>query len=155
MRLAMLLLCTLFAVGQGIALAQEKKEQPPTASPDQKTHDSRKLGAIDILSDTQGVDFGPYLKDILPIVKKNWYTLIPESAAMKKGKLAIEFAIKKDGHVAGMKLVASSGDVALDRPAWGSITASDPFPPLPSDFKGPYLALRSRFYYNPDKKDLQ
>jgi TonB family protein len=45
--------------------------------------------------------------------------------------------------------------VALDRPAWGSITASNPFPPLPSESTGPYLALRFRFYYNPDKTDLQ
>ncbi len=32
----------------------------------------------------------------------------------------------------------------------GGITASNPFRPLPIDFKGPYLALRLRFYYNPD-----
>lgn len=115
----------------------------------------RQLGALDILSDTQGVDFGPYLERILQDVRQNWYLLIPESAEMKKGKLAIEFAITKDGQVAGMKLVASSGDVSLDRPAWGSITNSNPFPPLPSDFTGPYLALRFRFYYNPDKSDLE
>ena len=115
----------------------------------------RQLGALDILSDTQGVDFGPYLQRILQDVKENWYLLIPESAAMKKGKLAIEFAITKDGHVAGMKLFASSGDAALDRPAWGSITNSNPFPPLPSEFTGQYLALRFRFYYNPDKADLE
>jgi outer membrane biosynthesis protein TonB len=36
---------------------------------------------------------------------------------MKKGKLAIEFAILKDGTVAGMKLVLPSGDLALDRAA--------------------------------------
>jgi len=108
----------------------------------------RQMGALDILSDTQGVDFGPYLQRILQDVKQNWYHLIPESAEMKKGKLAIEFAITKDGKVAGMKLITSSGDVALDRPAWGSITASDPFPPLPNEFTGPYLALRFRFYYN-------
>src|SRR5205807_3238808 len=77
----------------------------------------RQQGALDILSDTQGVDFGPYLQRILQDVKTNWYLLIPVSAEMKKGKLAIEFAITKDGQVAGMKLVASSGDVALDRPA--------------------------------------
>jgi hypothetical protein len=52
-----------------------------------------------------------------------------------------------------MNLIASSGDVALDRPAWGSITNSNPFPALPSEFKGSYLALRVRFYYNPDKSD--
>ena len=115
----------------------------------------RQLGALDILSDTQGVDFGPYLQRIRHDVKENWYNLIPESAEMKKGKLAIEFAITKDGQVAGMKLVASSGDVALDRAAWGGITGSNPFPPLPSDFGGQYLSLRFRFYYNPDKGDLE
>jgi outer membrane biosynthesis protein TonB len=115
----------------------------------------RPQGALDILSDTQGVDFGPYLQRILQDVKENWYHLIPESAEMKKGKLAIEFAITKDGKVADMRLIATSGDVALDRPAWGSITASNPFPPLPSEFTGPFLALRFRFYYNPDKADLQ
>jgi TonB family protein len=115
----------------------------------------RQTGALEILSDTQGVDFGPYLQRILQEVKDNWYRLIPVSAEMKKGKLAIEFAITKDGQVAGMKLVATSGDPPLDRAAWGGITASNPFPPLPTDFKGPYLALRFRFYYNPDKSDLE
>src|SRR5215813_725231 len=118
----------------------------------------RQLGALDILSDTQGVDFGPYLQRILQDVKENWYHLIPPSAEMKKGKLAIEFAITKDGRVAGLKLVASSGDVYLDRPAWGSLTASDPFPPLPSEFQGQYLALRFTYYYlgnNPDRSDLE
>jgi TonB family protein len=115
----------------------------------------RQLGALEILSDTQGVDFGPYLQRILEDVRRNWYLLIPESAQMKKGKLAIEFAITKDGQVAGMKLAASSGDTALDRAAWGGITNSNPFPPLPTDFGGPYLALRFRFYYNPDKGELE
>lgn len=115
----------------------------------------RPQGALDILSDTQGVDFGPYLQRIIQDVKDNWYRLIPESAAMKKGKLGIEFAITKDGQIAGMKLVATSGDSALDRAAWGGITASNPFPPLPSEFHGQYLALRFRFYYNPDKADME
>jgi TonB family protein len=113
------------------------------------------MGALDVLSDTQGVDFGPYLARILQDVKENWYHLIPESAVMKKGRLTIEFAITKDGKVAGMKRVESSGDDALDRAAWGGITASNPFPPLPRDFGGQYLALRFRFYYNPDKSELE
>ena len=121
------------------------------------SHDQKpqSKGLVEILSDTQGVDFGPYLQAMLPVVRANWYHLIPESAQFKKGKLAIEFAIAKDGKVADMRLIESSGDVALDRPAWASITASNPFPPLPGDFTGPYLALRVRFYYNPDKTDLQ
>jgi TonB family protein len=114
----------------------------------------RELGQLDVLSDTQGVDLGPYLKGILTTVRQNWYKLIPESARMERGRLAIEFAINKDGQVADMHLAASSGDVALDRPAWGSITNSSPFPALPAEFKGKHLALRFRYYYNPDKSDL-
>jgi TonB family protein len=115
----------------------------------------RQVGNLEILSDTQGVDFGPYLQRVLHDVRQNWYNAIPESAQMKHGNLIIEFAITKDGRVAGMKLVATSGDVPLDRAAWAGITASDPFPALPSDFGGQYLALRFRFYYNPTKEELE
>jgi TonB family protein len=114
----------------------------------------RQLGNLEVLSDTMGVDFGPYLQRILHDVRENWYNAIPESAQMKHGNLIIEFAITKDGKVAGMKLVAPSGDSPLDRAAWAGITASDPFPPLPSEFGGQYLALRFRFFYNPTKDEL-
>ncbi len=116
------------------------------------------MGPLEILSDTMGVDFTPYLQRVLHDVRMNWYNLIPESARaplMKKGKVTIEFAILKDGTVAGMRLISTSGDVALDRGAWGGITASNPFPPLPTEFGGQYLGLRFAFYYNPDRSDLQ
>lgn len=116
----------------------------------------RQLGALEILSDTQGVDFGPYLQRIVQEVREHWYEVIPESVKMgKKGKLAIEFVITKDGSVADMRRTLTSGDDALDTAAWSSIVGSNPFPPLPSEFTGPYLALRFRFYYNPDQADLQ
>jgi TonB family protein len=115
----------------------------------------RQYGNLEILSDTMGVDFGPYLQRVLIVVKANWYHLIPESVEMKKGKLALTFKIMKDGHVDGLRIITSSGDVVLDRPAYGAITDSDPFPPLPRDFAGKDLELLFRFYYNPDKADLQ
>jgi TonB family protein len=115
----------------------------------------RQVGNLEILSDTMGVDFGPYLQRVLHDVRENWYHAIPESAQMKHGNLIIEFAITKDGKVAGMKLVATSGDVPLDRAAWAGIVGSDPFPPLPSEFGGQYLALRFRFYYNPTKDEME
>jgi TonB family protein len=115
----------------------------------------RQVGNLEILSDTMGVDFDPYLKRVLHDVRQNWYNAIPESAQMKHGNLIIEFAITKDGKVAGMKLVTSSGDIPLDRAAWAGITGSDPFPALPTEFGGQYLALRFRFYYNPTKDELQ
>ncbi len=113
---------------------------------------------IDILSDTQGVDFGPYLQRVLQSVRENWYTLIPEVARpplLKRGTVAIEFVITKNGSVAGMRLAGPSGDVSLDRAAWGGITASNPFPPLPGEFRGEYLALRFHFLYNPERNQLR
>ena len=121
-------------------------------------HPTQVMGPLDVLSDTMGVDFGPYLERVLHDVRQNWYNLIPEAARaplMKKGKVSIEFVIMKDGSVKGLHYVDGSGNVALDRAAYGGITASNPFPPLPGEFGGPYLALRFRFYYNPDKSDLQ
>ena len=112
----------------------------------------------DILSDTMGVDFGPYLQRVLQSVRANWYNLIPEVARpplLKRGTVAVEFVITKNGSVAGMRLAGPSGDVSLDRAAWGGITASNPFPPLPSEFRGEYLALRFHFLYNPERNQLQ
>ena len=116
------------------------------------------LDQMEVLTDTMGVDFGPYLARVLQEVKQNWYRLIPDSAMppiMKKGKLSIQFVILKDGKVSGMQLNVTSGDTALDRAAWGGITASNPFPPLPREFPGQYIGLRFNFYYNPDKSDLE
>ncbi|MCI0353246.1 MAG: TonB C-terminal domain-containing protein [Acidobacteriales bacterium] len=113
---------------------------------------------IDVMSDTMGVDFGPYLARILHTVRENWINLIPEVARaplMKQGKVSIEFAILKDGSVAGMRVVYPSGDASLDRAAWGGITGSNPFPPLPGEFRGQYLALRFHFFYNPEKNTLR
>jgi virginiamycin B lyase len=105
---------------------------------------------VQILSDTMGVDLNPYLRQsVLPAVKKNWQSAVPESAQWKKGQVAIEFVISKTGKVSRMKLVGSSGDMALDHAAWAGIANSNPFPALPSEFAGEYLRLRFAFAYNP------
>ncbi len=118
---------------------------------------AKALDQAEILTDTMGVDFGPYLTQVVKIVKPNWYNLMPPSVyspVFKQGKVSIEFVILKDGKVTGMAIRNPSGDVALDRAAWMSITASDPFPPLPKEFPGKLLGLRFHFFYNPDKSDL-
>lgn len=119
-----------------------------------------RVGPYEITSDTMGVDFGPYMQRVLHDVKQNWYSIIPESAMpplLKKGKVTIEFVILKNGQIAGLRYVSGSGDVALDRAAYGGITASTPFQPLPTEFGGQYLGLRFTFLYNPDPNsaDLQ
>ncbi len=102
-----------------------------------------------ILSDTLGVDFGPYLARVVFIVKRNWYSMIPESARLgEKGRVGIVFEILKDGTVPQLRLVASSGADPLDRAALAGIRASIPFPPLPEEFTGNHLVLQFIFLYN-------
>lgn len=36
---------------------------------------------LEILSNTQGVDFGPYLTNVLHSAEKTWYSRIPKEAA--------------------------------------------------------------------------
>jgi TonB family protein len=113
---------------------------------------------VDVISDTRGIDFGPYLSRILRAVRVNWYSRIPESARaplMKKGKVSIQFDILKTGQIAAMQVVGTSGDPSLDGAAIGGINQSGPFPPLPPQFQGQYLALRFHFFYNPDTNDLR
>jgi TonB family protein len=109
---------------------------------------------IEILTDTMGVNFSPYLKDsILPKIRSSWIGLVPDEARapiMKPGRVVIEFFIYQDGSVRDMELVSSSADVALDRAAWAAIVAFSPLEPLPLKFTGPKLGLRINFYYNAD-----
>jgi TonB family protein len=108
-------------------------------------------GAVDVLSDTLGVDFGPYIQRVIYDTKRAWYPIIPPSAQpplSKQGKVLIRFKILPDGSVKNMILEGPSGDVSLDRAAWGGITGASPFPQLPKNFKGPYLELRFYFLYN-------
>ena len=120
----------------------------------QQSDSGKTAGNIEVLSDTKGVDFGPYLAEVLKRVRANWYNLIPVEARppqLMPGVTSIEFAILPDGKVAGMRIVHPSGSTTLDRAAWGGITAGNPYPALPLRFTGPYVALRFHFYYNPQK----
>lgn len=107
-------------------------------------------GDVEILSDTMGVDFGPYLQRILYVIRKNWISGIPYAAMAKKGRVAYQFAILKDGSIKGLHNVLPSGDESLDRAAYGGITESDPLDQLPHEFRGNYLELRIIFLYNMD-----
>ena len=101
-----------------------------------------------ILSPTYGYDFGPYLNQVLNKIRYNWYSLIPEIAKFRKGRVVIVFRIQKDGIVSDPRVVANSGTDPLDRAAYGSITASNPFPPLPANFEGDRLDLQITYLYN-------
>lgn len=109
----------------------------------------RTASSLELLSDPLGVDFKPYLIRILAAVKRNWLVIIPESARMgRTGRVQVQFAISRDGSVPKLVIAMPSGTDALDRAAVAGISASTPFPPLPSDFRGAQVRLQFTFTYN-------
>ncbi len=108
-------------------------------------------GAVQMLTPTEGVDFNDYLARVVASVKRNWYSVMPESVYLgEKGKVILRFRIMSNGAVpdAEPQLEGSSGKEPLDRAAFSSIRTSSPFEPLPSAFSGPFIELRFIFLYN-------
>ena len=119
---------------------------------------ANRMGPAEVLSDTQGVDFSPYLARLVAVVKRNWYDMIPESARApfyETGEVVIEFNIRRDGQFEAIQIIASSGRLPMDLAAKASITSTDPFEPLPrewhGDRNGEPFRLRFHYLYNPDK----
>jgi hypothetical protein len=150
MRLLILLVCCAFAFGQDAAPTNPSKQKGAHQYGLGVGTIGRTVEGVEILSNTPGVDFAPYLRIVVGKINRNWHDQIPASET-RKGKLAIEFAITKDGKLADMWLVSRPGgpdDEAMVRMAWASITKSNPFPLLPSEFTGSFLALRFHFDYS-------
>jgi TonB family protein len=104
---------------------------------------------LELLSDPMGVDFRPYLLQILSTVRRNWFAVMPESAKLgRRGRVAVQFAIAKNGIVTKVVYATQSGTDALDRAAVASISMSNPFPPLPLEFRGNVIRLQFTFSYN-------
>jgi TonB family protein len=104
---------------------------------------------VEMLSDTQGVDFEPYMKLMLRRMDGQWTPLLPAVARLHPGETVIRFTIQPDGRIAAMHLEKSSQDEALNRAAWGSIAGVGPFPALPREFHGPHLELRVHYVVKP------
>lgn len=104
---------------------------------------------LQLLSDPEGIEWRPYLNQILAIVRRNWMAVIPESVHMGlRGKVALQIAIVRDGGVAHLVYSEKSGSRALDEAAVAGVSASNPLPALPPEFKGERIVVQFNFVYN-------
>jgi len=140
----------------GTILSAQTTPQPTNSSstdPNENGSNSlsiigRHTQGIEILSDTQGADFSPYMKKLQQIESKSWnryLTQDPDVTAGNAGWTTIRFTISADGRVTAMRLEGSSHVEALNRAAWAAITSVGNFPALPHGFSSPNLELRIRF----------
>ena len=133
--------------GQSTGVPSSGQTKDGTTQPDSL---SPPLG-VEILSDTGGVDFAPYFRQAMPMIKASWIRFLPEEArppANLQGETVIRLTINADGKISAMHLDESSHQTKLDRAAWASITSIGKFPSLPKEFSGPNLELRILFNKN-------
>ncbi len=109
----------------------------------------RERSNLTMKSDPMGVDFQPYLIQVLAAVRRNWNAVYPEAARRgQRGRVAIEFSVAQQGTVVKIVYGNQSGSRPLDEAAVAAISASTPLPPLPSGFKGDRIVLQLTFLYN-------
>ncbi len=111
--------------------------------------DPASVGNMQLMSDPQGVDFKPYMLQVLATVRRNWFNIIPPIARTgRPGLVQVQFIINKKGEVPKLVIASGSGTPAFDRAAVASISASYPFPPLPAEYPGAEIRLQLAFSYN-------
>jgi TonB family protein len=131
-------------------VSDDNQSQPLPALPGSIAGNGAPHTAVELQSDPQGIDFRPYLAQILAIVRANWRHVIPESARMGqlRGRTVIEFIVNRDGSIPKLVTAESSGSEPLDRAAVAGLSMSNPLPPLPAGFKGFQVRLAFSFAYN-------
>ena len=142
-----LFIVTLFCCLAGEILPSRAWGQAVEAKPTEKPTDL----TIELMTPADGVDFSTFLNHLTPMVKRNWYTVMPESALMgQKGLVILRVQVLRDGTLADdtPTVVRTSGKEPLDKAAFNAIRASLPFERLPADFRGPEAELRFTFFYN-------
>ena len=111
--------------------------------------DATALRQMQLLSDPLGVDFKPYLLQVLAKVRQNWMAVVPDSARLgRRGLVLVQFSIDRSGGVPKLVIASTSGITSFDRAAVAGISASNPFPPLPAAYKGDQIRLQMSFSYN-------
>jgi TonB family protein len=134
--------------GQGRIVVGDLDQPPDLPSTRLPGQQQRPGSSLELMSDTKGADFKPYLIQVLALVKKNWYAVIPESAHLgSRGLVEIQFIINREGTVPKLVIATESGTRSLDLAAVAGIDASQPFPPFPKDFNGQEVRLQLSFKY--------
>jgi TonB family protein len=109
----------------------------------------RPKSSLELKSDPMGVDFRPYMYQVLAAIRRNWFAVYPEAARLgTRGEVSLIFGIAKQGGVTKIVFVSETQSRPLNEAAVAAISASNPLPPLPPQFKGDRIVLQMKFLYN-------
>jgi TonB family protein len=92
-----------------------------------------------------GTRFGSYALIIRDRVAQHWRTEQVDGRIRSLPAAIISFEIQRDGRVRNVRVVQSSGNVALDYSAQRAVTEAAPLPALPAGFSGDVASIEFWF----------
>jgi periplasmic protein TonB len=95
-----------------------------------------------------GERYGAYVNAITRAISSNWLKSLVDARVPKAPRVYLTFEIAKNGKISNVGVQQSSGIPSLDRSAQRAVLASDPLPPLPTDFRGSSVNVNFYFEYS-------
>jgi protein TonB len=88
------------------------------------------------------------VNNITRAISGNWLKSLVDANVQRAPRVYMTFTIARDGSISDVTVKQSSGIPTLDRSAQRAILASNPLPPLPSDYRGGSVGVTFYFEYS-------
>jgi len=111
------------------------------------------IGSVDVEPNIRNETTDAYLSPIIAEAGTCWSKVTSDekrSPGIKQGRLTVQFAISRDGHVHTVEIVSSSGDQILDGMARDCINALTFDKALPPNVERDPLVVKAAMLYNMD-----
>jgi protein TonB len=128
--------------GQAALLGGTLSRDARQAAWDQEANTTRHAPGPTQLAARQDFDLGPYLANLRRRVQERWRPNAPD----QQRQAVIGFTISRNGEIANMRILKSSGSPQTDAETLLAIQQAAPFGPLPEQF--PYNQLNIEFTFN-------
>ncbi len=92
-----------------------------------------------------GARFPDYVMGVRNRISSNWLQSTVDPSVRWAPRAVVTFQILRDGSIANIQLLRSSGNASVDRSAIRAIQGSNPLAPLPSAYAGSYVSVEFWF----------
>lgn len=89
----------------------------------------------------KGIEFIAYQNQMLSTIKANWAWVGQNSNL----RVVVQFFIRENGDVIGLKIVQPSGDPSYDESVLRAVTKSSPLPPPPESYRKEFSEIKITF----------
>lgn len=92
-----------------------------------------------------------YAKAVERRISENWLRSLFGPSSTIKYQAIVSFLINANGNITDVRIEKSSGNSTVDLSATRAVTASNPLPPVPSEYRGQTLKIMAYFEYPPSQ----